>query len=355
MIRESTNETDVKKARAKLKAKQDEIAAARGGYTTLPGPEVKTTTVQTLLDAFVSDCEVRKVRSLKSIKSYVAHVARRFGSWKAIDVTEVAIETYVADRVKAGHAPSSINHSTQVLRQALRRSWRSTAAPSPRSRSFRKPTASARRSTATPRPRPLSRRCPRISRTSSGGALVRLEKGGNRSLKWADVDRDAGTIRLSLRKSKNGKARTIALAGELLRIIERRWAARTIATKSGATLLSTLVFHRGEGRGKYQGQAQPVGDFDKVFKTACAAAGIPTAGRRATRSTAADEAPPAGCAALASPRPRSWRSPATGPGRCSTVQHHRRARHRRGDAQARRLRPDSGREQRDPAPEGPGE
>jgi integrase len=100
-------------------------------------------------------------------------------------------------------------------------------------------------------------------------------KGEIASLKWADVDRDAGTIRLSLRKSKNGKARTIALAGELLRIIERRWAARTIATKSGATLLSTLVFHRGEGRGKYQGQAQPVGDFDKVFKTACAAAGIP--------------------------------------------------------------------------------
>ena len=38
MIRESTNETDVKKARVTLKAKQDEIAAARGCYTTLPVP-----------------------------------------------------------------------------------------------------------------------------------------------------------------------------------------------------------------------------------------------------------------------------------------------------------------------------
>ena len=66
----------------------------------------------------------------------------------------------------------------------------------------------------------------------------------------------------------------MALEGELGEIINRRWATCVITLKSGATLLSPLVFHRGEGRGRRAGQVWPIGDFDKVFKTACKAAGI---------------------------------------------------------------------------------
>jgi len=118
MIRESTNETDVKKARAKLKVKQDEIAAARGGYTTLPGPEVKTTTVQALLEGLLF--KLRTVSSIKSITSHAAHVARAFGDWKVVELTGEAIARYVADRERAGHAATSINHSLQVLAQAIK-------------------------------------------------------------------------------------------------------------------------------------------------------------------------------------------------------------------------------------------
>ena len=67
----------------------------------------------------------------------------------------------------------------------------------------------------------------------------------------------------------------MALVGDLADIIERRWGARTIKTKEHATLLSPLVFHRGEGQGKHRGGVRPVGDFDKVLKAACAAAGVP--------------------------------------------------------------------------------
>ena len=66
----------------------------------------------------------------------------------------------------------------------------------------------------------------------------------------------------------------MALVGDLAQIIERRWQARTITLKSGATLISGLVFHRGEGSGKHQGEAAPVMDFDKAFATACQAAGL---------------------------------------------------------------------------------
>ena len=107
------------------------------------------------------------------------------------------------------------------------------------------------------------------------GFLTGWRKGEIISLRWADVDRDAGSLRLSWRKSKNKKARTMALVGDLADIIERRWAARTVMTKEKATLLSPLVFHRSEGHGKHRGEVRPVGDFDKALKAACAAAGLP--------------------------------------------------------------------------------
>src|SRR5438132_6664459 len=70
MLRESTGETDKKKAQDVLKAKRDEVAAARGGYTTVIGPEHRAKTIKALLDALVQDYELREVRSIKSVKSH---------------------------------------------------------------------------------------------------------------------------------------------------------------------------------------------------------------------------------------------------------------------------------------------
>src|SRR5262245_61128512 len=66
MLRESTKKTDKKEAKDALKAKIDEVAAARGGYTTLVGPEQRQLTVKALLDALVKDYELRGVRSVNS-------------------------------------------------------------------------------------------------------------------------------------------------------------------------------------------------------------------------------------------------------------------------------------------------
>src|SRR5262249_23397254 len=115
------------------------------------------------------------------------------------------------------------------------------------------------------------------------GFLTGWRKAEIASLKWADVDREGGSLRLSWRKSKSKQARTMALVGELAAIIERRWKVRTITTKQGATLMSPLVFHRGEGSWKHQGEVAPVLAFDKAFKSACEQAGIPY-GRKAGRT-----------------------------------------------------------------------
>ena len=85
------------------------------------------------------------------------------------------------------------------------------------------------------------------------------------SLEWSSVDLRAGVIRLATTKS--GRPRTLALTGELLRLIERRWKGREYRFRSESAL-SAFVFHRRRGR--------PVsyGSYRKAFVLACERAGV---------------------------------------------------------------------------------
>lgn len=88
--------------------------------------------------------------------------------------------------------------------------------------------------------------------------------GEIRGLEWSKVNRESKTIFLG--RSKNGEPRILPLVGELDKIIDRRWQARTIATREGSTRLSGYVFHCGDGR--------PIGDFRKAWGSACTKASM---------------------------------------------------------------------------------
>ena len=57
------------------------------------------------------------------------------------------------------------------------------------------------------------------------------------SLKWTDVDRDTGAIRLRAEAAKTGRGRTVMLEGDLAELIDRRWQAR-LFEKDGNVLTS---------------------------------------------------------------------------------------------------------------------
>ena len=73
-------------------------------------------------------------------------------------------------------------------------------------------------------------------------------------LKWNQVDLAAKSVRIEADATKNKKARTIALHGELLDAIEDQWEKRKVAEIPGQspTLLCPYVFHR---------NGKPLGDF----------------------------------------------------------------------------------------------
>jgi integrase len=95
--------------------------------------------------------------------------------------------------------------------------------------------------------------------------LTGWRKGEMISLKWTDVNRDAGAIRLRPEAAKTGQGRTVMLEGDLAALIGRRWESR-LFEKHGNVRVTTLVFHR---------DGKPVGDFKKSWATACEAAGVP--------------------------------------------------------------------------------
>src|SRR5436309_14271306 len=85
------------------------------------------------------------------------------------------------------------------------------------------------------------------------------------SLRWSDVDRDGGVVRLRPEHSKNGGGRTVAIEGDLGTILERRWQARQLKDEDGTVRVAELVFHR---------KGVPVGDFRKAWASACVEAGL---------------------------------------------------------------------------------
>jgi integrase len=89
--------------------------------------------------------------------------------------------------------------------------------------------------------------------------LTGWRKGEIISLKWTDVDRDAGAIRLRPEAAKSGRGRTVMLEGDLAELIDRRWQAR-LFEKDGNVRDGALVFHR---------DGELVEDFRRAWATAC--------------------------------------------------------------------------------------
>ena len=72
------------------------------------------------------------------------------------------------------------------------------------------------------------------------------EEARVRGLRWNQVDLTAKSVRIEGESTKNKKARTVALVGELLEAIQGQWEKRKVAEIPGQspTLLCPYVFHQ---------------------------------------------------------------------------------------------------------------
>jgi integrase len=262
----STGTPDLKLAKRVHRQKLDELAADRQGLKQFTTPQHRQLQFASLLDDLVSDYRVRRVKSFGSVLSHLKPLREHFGDWRALEITFRAIEAYITQRRGARKSNATINRELELLRRALRLAHDRQLLPSiPKVRVL--PEHNIRQGFFERADlEAVVTALPAYLRDFTRFAyLTGWRKGEIISLRWSDVDRDAGAIRLRPEAAKTGRGRTVMLEGDLAELIDRRWQARLLES-DGDVRISALVFHR---------DGEPVGDFRKAWATACRAVGVP--------------------------------------------------------------------------------
>jgi integrase len=261
-FRESAGKDEAAAAK-KLRARLKEIAGDK-----FIGPKEERVTVDELLNDLMTHLRNQGAKAVNSFESHLKPVRAFFSVTRAMDVTTSMAERFIEERLAVGRARATVNRETGALRQAF--NLAAKRKPPKISRVPYIPTLdedNARQGFVEPATfEALASKLPEpVADLARFAYLSGWRKGEVMPLRWDAVDRRAKEARL--RTSKNGRPRTLPLAGALWDVIERRWGAREFEREDGTTALSEYVFHAGDGRA--------VVDFKRSWARACRAAGAP--------------------------------------------------------------------------------
>lgn len=221
---------------------------------------------------------VKAIRSLVDAERRMKYLDGAFTGWRAINITESAIDGYVArrktEKVPGSErlvAPATINRELAQLRRMLRLASR------------RRKLAHVPTITMLPESQP---RQGFIEEADFQAIVKRLEPGAALAatiafetawrirsevltLEWSRVDLAEGCIRLDGEHSKNGQPRTAYLSPAATRLLaEQRERVEALQRQLGRIIPEVFVH---VGKGPLQGRR--VREFNKQWRSACDEAG----------------------------------------------------------------------------------
>jgi integrase len=256
----------------------DSITTEKGGGPFFVGPQAERVKISCgiiaeeqrkpdcdcLCCALERDFKLRDKASPQNL-SNLKRVRLDFALQRATSLSAEQVDKYIEQRLTEGYAPASVNRITQTLAQAFSLAIdRKRLSQRPMIRHLSEKGNERKDFFENPEFRAVVENLPKDLQDFARCAyLTGWRKGEIRSLRWEDVDGDV--IRLRAENAKNGKARSVAIEGELAEVIERRRAARQVKNNNSPVMLSVLIFHR---------DGEPVGDFRKAWATACVMAGL---------------------------------------------------------------------------------
>jgi integrase len=254
--RESTNATGTKGetlAGKLLKKRLGEIGRGR-----LIGPQEEKVTFEELAADLERDYAINGKRSAETLGYLLRHLRGGFALLRPVDITTDRVRAYVAARQADGAANASINRELACLKrmfslavQAGRLATRPYI-PMLEEHNARQGFVDHASFLALQDALPDHLKDPVAFLYFAGWRVSEM-----RGLEWRDVDLAGRVVRLRPELSKNKDGRLLPLSGELLDVIERAATARRLDCLN--------VFHV---------DGQPIGDFRKPWKHACAAVGL---------------------------------------------------------------------------------
>jgi integrase len=261
--RESSGSTEAE-ARRKLTVRLGEKYSER-----FIGPEQSRVPVNELLDSLALHLQLRGAKALASHRSHVKPVRQFFGRDRVADVTSKRIEAFIATELTVENgrrkAAASVNRELAALRSAFnlaRKQGRISHVPyfpMLRENNARQGFFERKEFESVVANLPDD-----LADATRFAYLSGWRKGEILPLTWEAVDRAGKEVRLAT--SKNDYGRVLPLEGELLVLIERRWAARSYMRADDSTAISNYVFHR---------KGKRIWKMDEEWKAACEKAKVP--------------------------------------------------------------------------------
>ena len=268
-----------------------------------PVPTVRRCTFEDMAELLSNDYVNNGRRTLNRVLHSVAHLRQTFGSDKASAITTDRIEAYRAARLTEGAASATVRMELSALKRMFRLARRhgrlhevpDFECPTPNNarQGFFEDAELRRVVEHLPEPlRPLT----------LFAYLTGWRWGEVRSLRWAQVDLQAGTVRLEVGTTKNGEGREFPLSpgSELDAVLrdQRRLTSELELSRGWVRPEDRVpwVFHR---------QGREIRTKDAAWRVACREAGVPGRLFHDLRRTAVRNLERAGV-------PRSWAMKLTG-------------------------------------------
>jgi integrase len=212
----------------------------------------------------VNDYLVNAHSSVSDIEArYRLHLLPVFGNRKASQITTDQVKAYIVNRMAEGAKPATINRELEAMRHAFLLAKKSTPPkvhvaphfPMLKEDNIRKGFFERDQLEAICRYLPAH-----LIPVAKFGYITGWRHGEVVTLTLANIDFDAGEVRLEPGETKNNKGRTFPMVDELRRLLESIWP-------KSRTFPGMRLFRDQDGN--------PVHRFDKTWATACRLAGLP--------------------------------------------------------------------------------
>ena len=259
-IRESTKNKSKMVAEKILKRREGEIAQ---GQT--PGVFFEKITFDQLAEGLIQDYKINGRKSFDRMNKAVTHLKDFFSGFKAVQVTTPKINEYVLFRLEKGMANGTVNRELAALKRMFNLGFQQTPPmvnrvphiPSLQERNARKGFFEHWEFLALREALPEYLRGVATFGYKFGWRLEEIT-----SLKWSQVDKELGIVRLEVGETKNGSGRTIYLDDEVRDIFVAQWEKRKLAKK-----ITPYVFLNRNGDDRLK-------RFYKTWRKSCLDAGI---------------------------------------------------------------------------------